>query len=292
MKNTTKTFAASLLTGAAFLIVASGAFAAQEGNIRTTVRQQIRQEANIELRNNLTATGQAIRNEIKNQVREEVQTMQKNIIDKAKDLVKRLLPRRIHGTIAAIAADKTSLTVTTDSKTVTVYISANTLLKRRFGGNSTIGEFQTGDEVAVIGSVRALSSSSSSGAADTNTIDARYIRDLSIQKRNTVFVGRITAMTADGFKVQTQSRGLQTVHVNSSTVYQEKNAAITLSDLHEGDRVLVKGSIWNRAESDIDAAKVLKLPTVPASGSSSTAPASSSSSSSSVSSQAGSSSVI
>lgn len=279
MKTTTKATTIFVLSAAALIITAHGAYAREPGLLRN-----LGQEINA----SIAPTISAIRNEEKIELRQN-QTLKKNIIDQARDLVKRLLPRRIHGKIAAIGTS--SLTVASDHNgPVTVNILANTILKRRFGGNSALSEFRVGDEVAVIGALHAAPSGSSSSAAADNSIDARYIRDLSIQKRNTVFVGTILTMGTDSFTVKTQSRGVQTVHVTAgTTTYQERNKAISLSDLKVGDRVLVKGSIWDRAAKDIDAAKVIKLPNVPAGASSSTAGSTSSAASSSVSSSSASS---
>lgn len=273
MKNTTRKTIVSALAGIILFAGANGAYAMEPGALRN-----LRQE----LRASIAPTIAAVHSEAKIQLQQN-QTLRKNIIEQAKDMVKKLLPHRIHGKIASIATDKTSLTVTTDKATVTVYISANTLLKRRFGGNSSVSEFQTGDEVAVIGSQHAASSSSSSSDTEVSAIDARYIRDLSIQRRNTVFVGTITGMNADNFTVKTQSRGTQTVYVSSTTVITSKDTKIALTDLKTGDRVLVKGELWNRGENKIDAAKIMKLPAVPATGSSSSAASSISSQASSAS---------
>lgn len=249
----------SVIAGLSSCLIASSAYAVEPNTVRGAIRQEIRQET-LNLRTTATApASESLRKEI----RQETQNLRQNIVDTIKSKIKSLLPHRIHGKIASIAADKLSLVVTTDKGDITVFVTAKTQLKRRFGGNSSVGEFAVGDEVAIIGSEHGATVDSSSSASSITSIDARYIRDISIQRRNTVFVGSITTKAANSFTVQTVSRGLQTVHVDASTEYQLKNGTTTFAALQVGDRVLVKGEIWDRATANIDAKKIIKLPLVP-----------------------------
>jgi len=164
-------------------------------------------------------------------------------INAIKEKVKSLLPKQFRGKLKTISGSV--LTVTTnENKDIVVNVVKETILKRRFGANSTLSEFMVGDELAVV-------------AKNQN---AKYIRNLSIQRRNAVFTGTITTKSDASFTLQTVSRGLQNVYISSTTVIQEKDKAKTYADLAVGDKVLVKGELWDRANTKIDAKKILKLP--------------------------------
>ena len=164
-------------------------------------------------------------------------------INAIKEKVKSLLPKQFRGKLKTISGSV--LTVTTnENKDIVVNVVKETILKRRFGANSTLSEFMVGDELAVV-------------AKNQN---AKYIRNLSIQRRNAVFTGTITTKSDASFTLQTVSRGLQNVYISSTTVIQEKDKIKTYADLAVGDKVLVKGELWDRANTKIDAKKILKLP--------------------------------
>lgn len=168
---------------------------------------------------------------------------QLNAIDTIKAKVKALLPKQFHGKLKTI--NGLILTVTTnEGKDIVVNVVKDTMLKRRFGANSSLSEFMVGDELAVV----------------AKNQDAKYIRDLSIQRRNTVFTGIITTKADLSFTVQILKKGIQTVYVTSSTSITEKDKAKTFADLHVGDKVLVKGELWDRVNTKIDAKKIIKLP--------------------------------
>lgn len=165
-----------------------------------------------------------------------------NIIKAVKEKVKSLLPKQFRGILKEI--NGSILTITTkDGKDLVVNVVSETKLKRRFGANSTLNEFMVGDELAVV----------------AKNQDAKYIRNLSIQRRNAVFTGTITTKTDASFTLQTVSRGLQNVFISSSTSIHEKDKVKTYADLVVGDKVLVKGELWDRANTKIDAKKILKL---------------------------------
>lgn len=164
-------------------------------------------------------------------------------INAIKEKVKSLLPRQFRGKLKTMS--DSVLTITSkDSKDMVVNVVKETMLKRRFGANSTLSEFMVGDELAVV----------------AKNQDAKYIRNLSIQRKNAVFTGTITTKADASFTLQTVSRGLQNVYVSSSTVIHEKDKVKTYADLAVGDKVLVKGELWDRANTKIDAKKILKLP--------------------------------
>lgn len=163
-------------------------------------------------------------------------------INTIKEKVKSFFPKQFRGKLKAL--ESSSLTVTSkEGKDIVVNVVKETILKRRFGANSTLSEFMVGDELAVV----------------AKNQDAKYIRDLSIQRRNAVFTGTIITKADASFTLQTVSRGLQNVYISSTTTILEKDKVKTYADLAVGDRVLVKGELWDRANTKIDAKKILKL---------------------------------
>lgn len=164
-------------------------------------------------------------------------------INAIKEKVKSLLPKQFHGKLKTISGSVLTIT-TKEGKDIVVNVVKETMLKRRFGANSVLSEFMVGDELAVV----------------AKNQDAKYIRNLSIQRRNAVFTGTITTKADALFTLQTVSRGLQNVYISSTTAIHEKDKVKTYADLAVGDKVLVKGELWDRANTKIDAKKILKLP--------------------------------
>lgn len=163
-------------------------------------------------------------------------------INTIKEKVKSFFPKQFRGKLKTL--DGSVLTITTkEGKDIVVNVVKETLLKRRFGANSNLSEFMVGDELAVV----------------AKNQDAKYIRNLSIQRRNAVFTGTIATKADDSFTLQTVSRGLQNVYISSTTAINEKDKVITYADLAVGDKVLVKGELWDRANTKNDAKKILKL---------------------------------
>jgi len=141
------------------------------------------------------------------------------------------------------AKNGTTLTVTgTDGKTYTVNTDGTTQFRRRFWGKSSLDEMNTGDKVDIIGKW--------TDSADT-TIQAKLVRDTSIQKRFGVFFGSVTSTTGSGFVVATINRGSQTVTIDSTTkLLNRKGATIAQSDIAAGHKVRVRG-LWDNTANTI-----------------------------------------
>lgn len=156
---------------------------------------------------------------------------------------------QLEGTISAISGS--FLTV----GNVTVNVSSATTFLRKFGAKSSLEEFSVGDEVQVLGK----------WADDSKTtVNARVIRNLSLQKRWGVFLGTVTATFPNSFTLSTLSRGIQTIKVSNATKYlNRKNQPITLADIATGHKVMVKG-LWDNKLNTITAVTLVKdfsLPT-------------------------------
>ena len=209
------------------------------------------------LKNNIKQERQVIQNVInekKDEIKSASDESKKGLIEQLKKTIKSKLSKRIHGKLTLI--NDTTLMVLSDKEVVyTVNILSSTQLRRRFGAATTLSEFSIGDELALVGATHKISESE---YLETE-IDAKLIRNLSIQRRNAVFIGSVLMKEPDFFTIETQSKGVQTVYIDYATVYTQKNLAISYAQIQVRDKVVVKGGLWDRALDQIDAKKVMKL---------------------------------
>lgn len=219
------------------------------GGIKNEIRDEVREVVREKVRQ-ATEPAKRLQEEVRNR-----ENVRQNIVDQIKDKIKSMIPARLHGILTTIAG--TRLIVTTGKGDYTVNVVPDTILKRRFGADSALSEFAVGDELAVV----AKRGSSSSATAE-NTVEARYIRDLSIQRRNTVFSGEVTSVNTgdNSLTVKTLQRGDQTVYAKGDTLIIDKDKRISFTDLKTGDRIIVKGELWDRALTKIDAKRIIRLP--------------------------------
>jgi hypothetical protein len=76
---------------------------------------------------------------------------------------------------------------------------------------------------------------------------AKSIRNLSVNKRFAVLIGKVLSILPDGFTMSSESekRGNLTVILNSETkLVNRKQKTILKSDIRIDDRVMVKG-VWD-----------------------------------------------
>lgn len=147
-----------------------------------------------------------------------------------------------------------TLTVTKDGKTYTVNVDANTQLHRRFWGKATWDEISVGDMVNVIGQ----------WTDDAHTaINAKLVRDTSVQKRFGVFIGTVTANGGSSLTIDTK-RGTETVTIDASTkIVNRKEEMIGKSDIKIGNKVRVRG-LWDsklNTITEVSKVKDYSLPT-------------------------------
>ncbi len=132
------------------------------------------------------------------------------------------------------------------SSTTTYNVDASSAkLVRRFGGDMSLSEIQTGDTLSIFGTL----------TASTTNIKATLIRDESLQARNGTFEGVITSVSSSSFVLQTKGRSAQTINVTSSTVLKKQGVSITLADLTPSTTVHVSG-VWDRTNSNVTAKTV------------------------------------
>ena len=111
---------------------------------------------------------------------------------------------------------------------------------RRFGAAMQVGDIQPGDSVVVKGTV------------DGSSIKAEYVRDTSLQARNGVFSGKVTAINGSSFTLQTYGRGQETVNTDSATMFKKNGQPAQLSALAVGSQVRVAG-VWDKTNNNISA---------------------------------------
>lgn len=172
--------------------------------------------------------------------------IEKNLLEKAKDMIKRSIKKQLKGTLVTIAGS--TLTVEKNGETYTINTTEDTELRSKFGGESQISDFNPKDTLIILGK-----------QTDLGEIDASYIRNLTIQKRTAVFVGEVAVKTDNTLTVKTVSRGNITVHISPVVRFTEQKNTITYSDIEIGNKIIIRGELWNREGSNIDAKIILKI---------------------------------
>ncbi len=148
-------------------------------------------------------------------------------------------------------------------QTFSVKLADTTKIVRNFWGVSSIDEFSVGDIVNVWGYM---------DASDYSTINAKTVRDVSIQSKHGVFKGTVESTGIDSFVIKVEGKTNQTVLVGTGTeivkpatgivcamalnVPCPKEVAGTLADIKVGSVVVVRG-VWNKTLSQIKAVSVV-----------------------------------
>ena len=182
------------------------------------------------------------------EARQDVRDERKNLMDQLRDRMssragdmKRFLGygKAAIGSGTLTAKTDTTLTIEKDGKSYTVNLDSKTQLRRRFWGKAELSEFNVGNIVNVIGL----------WTDDTHTaINAKLVRNISIQRRFGVFFGEVKSLLSGGWVMSTKSenRADQTVTVTSSTKFENrKGETITQADIKVGHKVRVRG-LWDR----------------------------------------------
>lgn len=209
------------------------------GVIKNTIRNTVEEGENEGL------SPKVIRQEVKEKVREQVQEHKESILDQVKNFIKKNLrfDARLNCTIDSIDETAKKLTVTcTDGETYTINVTEETKFARKFGGKSDFSELKDGDTINVFGKFT---------DENKDTVDAKLIRDLSIQKRWGVFFGEVTSEGTESFIIKTIQRESLTVYYDDETeFFNHKKEEIESSDINPGMRVRVKG-IWDKTLNEV-----------------------------------------
>ncbi|PIZ67568.1 hypothetical protein COY12_01605 [Candidatus Roizmanbacteria bacterium CG_4_10_14_0_2_um_filter_33_96] len=230
-----KKISLGIIVLATFLTVISPAIALTP--LRNEIRKTIRETVKEEKKEGSNPAG----------IKEDVKEIRMGLLDKVKNFMKKNLKfeARVKGKITVVGSNNFSLNG--DDGTFQVNINDKTKFLRKFGGKSSLGEYSVGDEVIVFGKF----------TDDTKLIiDAKTVKNNSIQKRFGAFFGKITVKNIDNFIMETAERGTQTVYFGTAKIVNRKETNITLSDIKVGDRVRVKG-VWDKTLSKI--AEVIQI---------------------------------
>jgi len=191
--------------------------------------------------------------EVGKNVREKTQERNWSLLDKIKNFMKKNLrfEARVKGKITVIESNSFSLTG--EDGAFQVNITDKTKFLRKFGGKSSLSEYSVGDEVVVFGKF----------TDDTKLIiDAKTVKNNSIQKRFGAFFGKVTVKNTDNFVMETAERGTQTVYFGTAKIVDRREVIIIMSDIKVGDRVRVKG-VWDKTLSKISDVSQIKDFSIP-----------------------------
>ncbi len=245
MKNSMQKMSTYILLSAVALSAAPPAFAAWPWQRTQEIRREVREEVQ-ETRKDMI--------EARKEFREDIRT----IIGSREAMLKsaKRWGRAVIANAKVTAKDGTTLTIEKDGKTLVIFTDDKTQFRRRFWGKSSLDEILVGHMVNVIGTWV---------DEQKTTIQARLVRDLSIQKRYGVFFGVVQSLTNTGWVMTTVSgiRENQTVTVSSATKFvNRRGGTITQGDIAIGHRVRVKG-LWDRVNNTITQVTHVKNFTLP-----------------------------
>ncbi|MFA6017153.1 MAG: hypothetical protein WC744_03640 [Patescibacteria group bacterium] len=183
-----------------------------------------------------------IRQEVRENIKEDKKENKISLLDKVKDFMKKNLrfEARVRGAVTIVSSNNFSLTG--EDGTFQVNVTDQTKLLRKFGGKSALSEYSVGDEVVVFGKFT---------DSTKLIIDAKTIRNNSIQKRFGAFFGKVTVKNSDNFVMETLERGTQTVYFGTAKIVDRKETSISYGDIKVGDRIRVKG-VWDKTLNKIN----------------------------------------
>ncbi len=189
-------------------------------------------------------------------LRQDIKNDKQKLAQEKKELredVKANRPARLNNAVVASKSAQ-SFTVTKDGKTYTINVSSNTKFRRHFWGESSFSELSVNDVVNIWGK----------WTDSTQTaIDARLVRNLSVQKFRGVFFGTVKSKGSNSFVMTSRYRGDQTVNFDSSTKFvNRKEQAMNFSDIQVGDKVRVKG-VWDKKNGTVSKVAQVKDFSIP-----------------------------
>lgn len=242
-----------IFSGILIFISAQPASAIDEKDV---IKQRIQERVEKRIENKMNITTTSV--ELKNRLREKIQNQ--GIINQVKNRVQELIQKklkfaaRVNGNITGISDNQLTIKEK-EGKSFRVIITDKTQLRRRFWGKSNLNEFQVGDEVNVIGRYT---------NEEKTEIEAKLIRNLSIQKRWGVFFGRVISVSDNFLVIETTKRNQLTIYVSENTkLINRKEEKINFSDIKTGHRIRVKG-VWDKNLKEVrltDEIKDFSLPT-------------------------------
>jgi hypothetical protein len=225
-----------------FLTVMFSDVLADEDNFGRNLKRTIQETVDEE--NDEGLSPKQIRREVRENFKEEVKERKEGMVEKVKNFIKKNLrfDARLICIVDSIDEVNKKLVVECDGKTYTIITSEKTKFVRKFGGKSDFSELKVDDNINVFGKFT---------NEDKDIVDAKLIRDLSIQKRWGVFFGEIASIGSGSFVMKTIQRGdLKVFYNNDTKLLNHKKEVIDKSNLIVGMRVRVKG-VWDKTSNEV-----------------------------------------
>lgn len=214
------------------------------------------------------ASAQLLKKEEKDEAKEERDkareekklSWQEKILAKLSEKFAQLLPAGINRAVIDSISQTTfpaEIVVTHEGKKITLRVTEKTNILRKYSGKATLTELKKGDLVSARG-VWQDPSADSDQAGDKAVLETRVLRDLSLEKRQATFWGKITTTGENGFALDTGRRGLVSVLVGPGTkIVDRREREIPLSSLAVGHRVRVTG-LWDATAKKLEPVKLVK----------------------------------
>jgi len=193
------------------------------------------------------------------EIRKEIQEVRKENLENlgASAAAVKVWTRTRTGLLKATVTAKgtASLMVKTeDGNEYTVQVDNMTQWRRKYWGKSDLNETSVNDVLNIHGKWM---------NEERSQIQATLIRNMSIQKRNGVFFGKVKTLTSGGWVMTTVGRGDQTVTVSGNTRFIDRTGmGIGQSAILVGHRVRVMG-LWdskNNTITEVSQVKDFDLP--------------------------------
>lgn len=142
-----------------------------------------------------------------------------------------------------IKNDYYKLTFRTTSAATYTAVPSGAVLVRKNGSPMQFSEILIGDKIEVRGTVW-----------NDNSINASYVRNMSLYAHTGTFTGKITSINPSGnnFTLDSKAHGSQTITTSPLTSYVKGSKAGMFRDIELGASVIVKGT-WERNSSNVTA---------------------------------------
>ncbi len=149
------------------------------------------------------------------------------------------------GKVLVRGAKVTSVSGTTVNATTTwgsvvmnwaITTDGNTEFVRRFGGASGVSEISVNDFVSFSGMILTTT-------ASPITVQAKVLKNWSVQRAHATFNGSVTSINADAksFVLQTEERGTITVQTTADTKIVKEDATALFTDIAVGTKITAGG---------------------------------------------------
>ena len=179
--------------------------------------------------------------------------IRQNIWERLKQRFPKLLPAGLNrAEIVSIPGSvlPVEIIVNYEGSNITLKVDGKTNILRKYGGKAPLSELKEGDIVSARGTWE-----------DNETkavLNVRVLRDLSLEKRQATFWGKITAFGDNNFSLQTSRKGTLTIMVSPDTkIVDRRERPIAFSSLAVDHRVRVTG-LWDVSAKKVDSVRLIK----------------------------------